>query len=84
MTNKVNDTNSMLLVVLDLKKYRTLTDNILSHETVDPYLKNFIFLGCKFNLIGYLQINTLYDTIKIIVLPSFTNHKLRLLSKWFV
>ena len=41
MTNEVQDTNLMLIVFHDLKKYGIL--NIWSHETVDPYLKKFTF-----------------------------------------
>ena len=39
MTNKARDTQLMLLVVLDFRSRGSLIDNILSHETVDPYLK---------------------------------------------
>ena len=40
---QVQDTNLMLLLFLDLKKWGPFTDNILSHETDDPYLKTFTF-----------------------------------------
>ena len=45
MTNKVHDTNLMLLVFLDLKKVGNISFKTMcqSHETVDPYLKKFTF-----------------------------------------
>ena len=39
MTNKVHDTNVMLLMFLDLRSRDSFTRNIWSHEKVDPYLK---------------------------------------------
>ena len=43
MTNKVNDKDMMRLVFLDLYDMESLLGNILSHETVDTYLKTFNF-----------------------------------------
>ena len=43
MTNKVNHTNLMLLVFLDLKNRDSFINNIWSHETTDPYLKSLHF-----------------------------------------
>ena len=64
MTNKVLDTNLILLEFLNLKSRESFTDNILTHETIDPYLKSEHFQFVKFILIGhffvcYLQMNTL-------------------------
>ena len=44
MTNKVHGTQLMRFVFLDLKSLGYFADNILSYETVDPFLKMFTFL----------------------------------------
>ena len=43
ITNKVHDTDLMLLVFLDLKSMESFIQNIWSHEIVDPYLKMLPF-----------------------------------------
>ena len=44
MTNEVKDSNLMLLCFLIIR-YRE-SDNILSHEAIDPYLKKVTFSIC--------------------------------------
>ena len=62
--------------------------NIWSHETVDPYLKKFTFKCNKLILVGQVfhvlltvECSLTYMSIKIVCLPSFSRHKLKLLSK---
>ena len=43
MTNRVDDKDLMRLVFLDLHDVESFLGNILSHQTVDSYLKTFIF-----------------------------------------
>ena len=54
ITNKVHDTNLIRLVFLILNKYGVFTDNILSNETIDAYLKSLHFQRIKFILIGQI------------------------------
>ena len=64
MPNEVNDTNLILHMFLNLKKLKeSFNDNILSHETIDPYLKSLHFQCVNFILIVKffmccLQMNT--------------------------
>ena len=55
MSTKVHDTKLMLLVFLDLKNRDSSTDSILSHETVDCYLKKFTIsvLSIHFKCVSY-------------------------------
>ena len=58
MTNEVHDTNLILLVFLNLKNRVSFIDNILSHETIGPYLISLYFHCVKFILIGQFLCDT--------------------------
>ena len=44
----------ILPVFLNLRRRESFTDSILSHETIDPYLKSLHFQCVKFFLIGHI------------------------------
>ena len=46
----------MLLAFLDSKKYGIFTDNILSHETVDPYQKYSLMRLINFNCTSFSHV----------------------------